>query len=428
MKKAFVIIAAAATSMIPGAWTHGENTVAADSRITEVIVYEDRAQVTRAAKAGLQAGENEVVFKHLPASVMEDSIRASGKGTVPVKITGLEIERVYLRDAAEEKVRGLKERIQKLRDRDTELSYNLAALKEQREFVTSIRMGTTDRISKELLAAKPHPEEWEKVSAFIRRGMDENSGERMKVEAARRENKKEIDALERELAQLSAGAKEEKTVTVSLDAGQDGAFTVDLSYTCSGARWIPIYDARADKKNEDVEITYKGAVIQATGEDWSDVALSLSTARPSAGGRPGELYPWYISIHPPYEMKQTLEREFALREAAAPPMLMEGAIDKEAIGADELMEAAVSTATAEKRGQAVLFKIAKRESVPSDGNPHMTTIAIEKLKAGFSYTAVPRLNELAFLKARVTNDTSYPFLAGKINVFLGPDFIGPSFM
>jgi len=97
-------------------------------------------------------------------------------------------------------------------------------------------------------------------------------------------------------------------------------------------------------------------------------------------------------------------------------------------GYGDMMDASVMTATAEKRGQAVLFKIAKRESVPSDGNPHMTTIAVENLKAGFSYTAVPRLNELAFLKARVTNDTSYPFLAGKINVFLGPDFIGPSAM
>ena len=400
------------------------NTIDAESRITDVTVYEDRAQVTRSVQVQLKTGENEVLFAHLPASVMEDSVRATGKGAVPVQITGLEMKRVYLKEAAEGKVRELKEKMQKLKDADAELSFRLEALTQQREFITSIRMGTTDKISKELLAAKPQPEEWDKVSTFIRRGMDENSGERLEVEVARRENKKEIDALKRELDQLAGGAKEEKSVIVSLESEKGGAFTLDLSYIYGGALWVPVYDARADREKNDVELTYKGAVVQSTGEDWNDVSLSLSTARPSVGGQPGELYPWYISLYPPHRQEMKMAR------AAAPTMLMEERVEQEGgdYGSGDRLDASVMTATAEKRGQAVLFKIAKRESVPSDGNPHMTTIAVENLKAGFSYTAVPKLNELAFLKARVTNDTSYPFLAGKINVFLGPDFIGSSFM
>ena len=39
-----------------------------------------------------------------------------------------------------------------------------------------------------------------------------------------------------------------------------------------------------------------GEVRQRTGEDWSNVRLTLSTARPSVSARLPELDPWFIEF------------------------------------------------------------------------------------------------------------------------------------
>ena len=42
------------------------------------------------------------------------------------------------------------------------------------------------------------------------------------------------------------------------------------------------------------------------------------------------------------------------------------------------------------------------------------------------YISVPKLSTYAYLKAEITNGASLPLLAGKGNVFLGPNFVGNS--
>ena len=41
---------------------------------------------------------------------------------------------------------------------------------------------------------------------------------------------------------------------------------------------------RADLDGGSLAIEYDADILQATGEDWTNVALTLSTARPSLGG------------------------------------------------------------------------------------------------------------------------------------------------
>ena len=47
------------------------------------------------------------------------------------------------------------------------------------------------------------------------------------------------------------------------------------------ARWQPTYDIQLQPAQNRVELSLAGLVSQETGEDWSDVALTLSTAIPA---------------------------------------------------------------------------------------------------------------------------------------------------
>ena len=86
----------------------------------------------------------------------------------------------------------------------------------------------------------------------------------------------------------------ERVLTVELECQAAGDLTLELSYTVPQVGWYPLYDARVDFAKGKAELSSFAVVRQTTGEDWSDVQLTLSTARPSVGGRMPELTPWYL--------------------------------------------------------------------------------------------------------------------------------------
>src|SRR4030095_5858559 len=69
-----------------------------------------------------------------------------------------------------------------------------------------------------------------------------------------------------------------------------------LSYQLPDAGWRPLYDARLDSEAGHVELAQLGEVQQRTGEDWSGVALTLSTARPAVGAGLPELGSWFLNM------------------------------------------------------------------------------------------------------------------------------------
>src|SRR5262249_9151625 len=108
------------------------------------------------------------------------------------------------------------------------------------------------------------------------------------------------------------------TVEVTLPA--PGDFTLDLSYVLPGASWTPQYDVRVGAEARQVTLTYQGLVSQSTGEDWTQVDLTLSTARPSQVTRVPELGPWYLHAFTPptFPVGRSTSRGFAFGSGEAP--------------------------------------------------------------------------------------------------------------
>ncbi|MBL8740953.1 MAG: DUF4139 domain-containing protein, partial [Myxococcales bacterium] len=69
-----------------------------------------------------------------------------------------------------------------------------------------------------------------------------------------------------------------KTAAFDLLRSQDGPFDIEVSYFVPAALWAPSYALRIDAKTSRAVIELRAAICQATGEDWSGVAVSFSTA------------------------------------------------------------------------------------------------------------------------------------------------------
>jgi uncharacterized protein (TIGR02231 family) len=74
-------------------------------------------------------------------------------------------------------------------------------------------------------------------------------------------------------------------------------------------------------------------------------------------------------------------------------------------------------------GSTATFDIARNSTIPSDNTTHKVSIGLISLKPEFEYETVPRKNTNAYIKAKVTNTSSYPMLAGPANVFLDNNFV-----
>jgi len=107
------------------------------------------------------------------------------------------------------------------------------------------------------------------------------------LDTQRRDRKLKQTAVRTQLNELrGAGGKSYKTITVRVAVTQPGKLDIALKYAVPGASWRPRIDARLRAADRAVELTYFGLVRNGTGEDWSDIALTLLLrVRASAAAR-----------------------------------------------------------------------------------------------------------------------------------------------
>ncbi len=190
-----------------------------------------------------------------------------------------------------------------------------------------------------------------------------------------------------------------------------------LSYTVPNASWVPAYDARLRTAARTVELSYFGVVRQNTGEDWNNVALTLSTARPSLGGAAPEYAPWIVDVNRPVAMAA---------KANAAPGAVYSTINRgfsDALGAADVQEATFAQASVEQGATSATFKITAPATIPANNTTQKVAINGNGLAALLEYNSTPKLREAAFLTAKATNTTEFPLLAGTLNTFLDDTFV-----
>lgn len=407
-----------------------------NSTISAVTVYTDRAVVTRSASVDLPGGTTELVFANLPQALNERSLQVSGRGTAQALILDVSAKQTYVDftpnarvKELEDQLKGLGKQVRGLDDRTSLLNASQTSL---------------DKMEAALFAPPtkdvPRPDLNQFTSSlnYLTEQKAKLATERATLDDQREELSNKINTVQNQLNELrGAGGRAFKTVTVRVSAPQAGSLDVALSYTVPGASWAPSYDARVLSAERAVNLGYFGIVRQSTGEDWKDVALTLSTARPGLGGAAPVLTVWNVDVFNPILLRQQAENERrrdmmakSAREVAAPAAVNMQSFTTNAAGglADlpEEKDAEMASATIEAGATSASFKIASAASVPSDNSPQKVPITSATLKASPEYLTVPKRLATAYLTAKVVNSSDFPLLAGVMNVFLDGTFVATS--
>ena len=402
--------------------------ISATSRITAVTVYSDRALTTRSATLNLKPGNYLIAFEALPTLILDDSVRVEGKGTASATIAGLEIKRTFLEGSGEKRIQMLQDEIRILERNSAGLNARTSGITAQKSFLESIRVAWGERISKELAVGRPTSAELQDASNFVGSGIT-NAEEKLRdIESEKKVIKDKIDALRRQQNEATGSTrKESKTVEVSVEVTREGSLSLELASMTPRASWEPSYDVRLAASAKTAELAFRAMVRQQTGEDWNNVDLTLSTARPSVGGAPPELQPWQVSLHRPRpvmaEAMMAAPAPYSMAKKASRAQ-MDYAVPESAEA--EETQAGFVTAQISDEQSSISFHIPRALDVPSDGASHGTVVAVEQLPVNLEYIALPKLSPAVFLRSEMINQAPYPLLPGKVNTFVGNRYTGSS--
>ncbi|MFD4836703.1 mucoidy inhibitor MuiA family protein [Achromobacter sp. NPDC058515] len=400
------------------------------SSIGAVTVYQDRAVVTRAASSELAAGEHELVLEKLPASLQENSLQVSAKSTGQATLLDVKVRDAYQADAANERVKQLEAQISKLEARQAALDDEAAVLDNQRELVLMMQRGATEPAKD---GARLTLDELKAIQSLSADTLGKTLAGLRGVAEQKSALERELAALHSQLGQVQGElGRRSKTVTLRVNLARAGKLDLAVSYAVAGARWTPSYDARLRPADRNVDLGYFGVIRQNTGEDWNNVKLTLSTARPSLGGGAPSLQPWIIDVAappPPPRPVAAPAPAIAQAEMQAKRAPRGRAMEDAAVSPEPVPQAIeVSTAQLQNAATSASFQIKNPATLLSDNTTQRVAIATAKLPATLQYQSTPALREAAFLTAQASNNTDFPFLAGPLNTFLDDAFVAASAM
>jgi uncharacterized protein (TIGR02231 family) len=385
------------------------DTIAAQSRITAVTVYPQSALVTREVSFDAPAGSNDLVITDLPMGTSAEMIRLTADEGTALGAYALRTDRLppqlmpetpeQLAAKAEiERLEGAEREAQATIDAinarveaaDAQAGFLRGVVAEGGTLTVDALRDISGMIGQEVLAAR---------QAALLAKADFPAAEKVLADA------QEALAKAREAeAALATGAENYASLTVAIESSAAGKGSVTVSHFVDEAYWQPVYDMMLTRQPSPELIIKRGVLVsQYSGEDWSGVALTLSTAMPSSQSAPSALWTDLRRIEP--EVTEEMKR--AARDA----------LEQDGMGgmAEPVMEPAVvaaATMSAMIEGDVVVYTYPTPANVATGVENLRLALDEIKVSPDIVAQAVPRYDMTAFMMATLTNDTGEVLLPG----------------
>jgi uncharacterized protein (TIGR02231 family) len=382
------------------------------SEVTGVRIYQSGSQVERTVSTSVEAGTTTLLVEGLSAAVDPQSIYVTGTGSATV--AGISYRLDYLsgeRKPAEvrrleDSLRILNSEIEKINALELVYIDEMALMNANRS-VGGANTGVDVDILKE-------------VADYFRERMIDLRNRQIDVKNEQRKLKERQERMNKQLSELNAKySRPQGTIVIDVLAAQAAKLNLKVVYYTSGASWTPSYDISAVSLSKPVRLAYKANVVQTCNEEWENVHIVLSTGNPSVGGQKPVLNPWYLNFYQPVPISD--------RKAARAPMMM-----GEAAPAVMMAEDAISTmeqyVTVAEGAMSTDFDISQPYTIRGDGKPVVVEIRSHELPAAYLYYAAPKIDQDAFLLARVSGWDRLDLLPGDAKVYYEGNYVGESYI
>lgn len=384
----------------------------APSAVDAVIVYPDGASVTRVITLDLPPGDNTLVTKDFPLTLDPSSLRVEGEAGARLTIGAIDTRPP--RAAPPVNLPELDKRIEALKDARADLGGAINAATARRKFAERFAEASPAGLG-EKGEARPIAE-WRAAFAAVAEDIATADAAIRDAERKQRDIDREIARLESDRATKPPNKLE---VRIDLAAAAATRATLRVTYAVRNARWAPLYDARLDTGAKDrkpaLELVRRAEITQTTGEDWSNVALAVSTVRTARGGSAPELNSLIVQYpQAPRPQAAGAVSDMAKLRAMPAPMAQEALAQR----ADE------QQAVVETGGFQVMFRIPGRVSVGANEGAKSLRVSTATIAPGLVVRSSPVRDPTAFLEASFVQGEDAPLLPGRVAIYRDGVFVG----
>lgn len=399
----FWIIAAAALTLPPLSALEKVT-----GKIDAVTIFTDRALVKRVQT--IDSGEKTGIlrFTALPQSLLSDSVRAAGSGATVTGVSLRNVEKIYGEEWADHP---LKKKIVRLEADIRQENDLLLNYRDQLKVVDSMMKLTTAQSDKEARAGQLNVDSWDKALTFLEEKRTRYHEKIRKADERIEKLRKDLNKITVEFNAVTQVAKTGGTeVEVSYVKNSENA-KVELEYLVTNVSWNGVYDLRGSAEGSEFQLVSHAIIRQATGENWKNAQVTLSTARPSTSISPGILTPWRVGTTV-FDTRPGKQSASGKLSAGLGNNRDEGETTAEQ---GEVADTSDTTT--------VSITLPGRENILSDNSDHRVTLGSAPLKGSLTHVAVPSLSNYVYLKARLKNTSAAPVM-GTMNAFLDGSFVG----
>jgi len=395
------------------------------TRIVAATVYPDSAGVERELK--VPGGTRHVTIACVPATVDVSTLQVDGDADArlgDVRATNLPESRVE--ECAPAPARARRDALAQQRAAlEAQRDANDLAFTFLRNWGTGPRADTPEPASAPTRASAPagvtRPGA---TAAELRKSALELLADQARV-------RRELEALAKEETRLTDDQPVTKGKsgwrTVRFDVWTPAPATLRVRYDVSGTYWRPTYRASLVTATNALRIDRQAEIVQASGEDWSDVRVKLSTRQPRSEAAATEPATWWLDIVATLARLAGVVQEAyapaAPAPAAVPPAKYQKVVEVRAVSTpDEVEPPPWATSSTDTDG-ATEFAIAQPVSLPSDGQSHTLQIASQSLPVTLARRTTPRTDTAVFLLATAKRPTGV-WPAGPLQAYQDGNLVG----
>ncbi|MEL6682585.1 MAG: DUF4139 domain-containing protein [Pseudomonadota bacterium] len=409
------------------------DTFTGEAKVDTVTIYPGLATVSRLVTLDLPAGLHEIIVPDLPKSMQTEGLRVSAPTGVQVGAVNLAYDRLPVTpDQSSAEIVAAKEEVERLegvlREKNaiiTQVRLRASAAEEQIAFLQNMSQASApqnltstsidniqalaEMVGVEILKLRQAAFEAEQIA-----------------QASERDREDDVQALEdarRALAALTTPETNGSVLTFTVNAPQAGEIVIDISSLEGFANWSPVYDMRLTTWDEaSLNIDRAVVVSQETGQDWLDVNLVLSTARPGEQIAPSGVWA---------PVRRIVSEEQLERERGEILMMSEEAVafDRSLAGVAEVaMAPAPMVAQADFSGATVTYTYPGRVDIRNGVEDLRLPLDTLALEADVWAEAAPSRDSIAYRMAEFTNTTDEILLPGQALIFADGSMIGFSQM
>ncbi len=395
--------------------------------VTAATVYPQGATLTRSIAVDIPAGSHRILVPVPQGAADEGLPRIEGLGALtvgsmeylPGYVTDPETVFSAAQVAAKEAVEAAEDAVRAAEDKLAISQAAIGAISTRITFLQSVSAGGLENLDAAALLNVSNMVSDEIGKSFIAQQAAVEAGR--DDEEAVRDARKVLTQATQDLARLTPPAGPINMLAIALEAPAPVATELSLKHLVGRAYWSATYDVDLNRDSGEVAMARKVVVAQSTGELWSDIALTLSTADPYAQVNPREVYPQGARVE-----DRTKKEVFA---SASSRSAGGDFAEQEMVLSDPIIEAPV---IAENRagvvidGLSITYNYPEPVSVAPGGGALALALGSFSFEAEVFNQAAPRFDETAFLMARFTNDQPEPILPGQVQLYRDGSFVSRS--